>query len=135
MSLYKETLMKHFRNPEYKRDIPDSDFRKDGVNPSCGDSITLYAKCDCNKVKDLTYTGNGCAISMASADILCSVIKDAEAPMELIDDFINFINGEDITFNDKFTVLEVFKEMQQYPARKSCALLPWKTIKALLTEN
>lgn len=126
MSLYKEVLMKHFRNPEYKIEGLNSKYKIDGVNPSCGDNITIYYDIVDNRIENISYTGNGCAISMASADIMCEVINQG-IDLDIIEKFQDMINGEDIKIpeSDK---LEVFKELQTYPARKNCALLPWKTL-------
>jgi nitrogen fixation protein NifU and related proteins len=133
MNLYKETLMKHFRNPQYKRELTDANLTQDGVNPSCGDNITLFLDLEDKKIKDITFTGNGCAISMASADIMCSVIKDISNPLSTVIDFQKMITGDDITFKEGLEVLEVFKEMQNFPARRSCAILPWKTLEKILS--
>lgn len=127
MSLYKEVLMQHFRNPLFKEENGSCKFKIDGVNPSCGDNITLYFDLEEEKIVNLSYTGNGCAISMASADIMCEVFNRG-GDEELINNFIDMVNGKEIHFpeNEK---LEVFKELVAYPARKNCAILPWKTLK------
>lgn len=135
MSLYKETLMKHFRNPEFKREILNAELKQDGVNPSCGDNITLFINIKDNAIQEITFTGNGCAISMASADILCSVIKSSVDPLKTALDFQKMISGENIIFNEDLEVLDVFKEMQNFPARRSCAVLPWKTLEIILSSN
>lgn len=134
MSLYKETLMKHFRNPEFKFEDSNAAIKKDGVNPSCGDNITIYLNLENNIINKISFTGNGCAISMASADILCKTIQGESEPKQIINNFLSMIEGEDITFNKDLKVLEVFKEMQQYPARRSCAILPWKTLQEILNK-
>lgn len=133
MSLYKETLMNHFRNPQYKIENTSADISIDGVNPSCGDNITIYMNKNENIIDYISYTGNGCAISMASADILCEIIKGRDDSKKVITDFISMVNGDtDIVFNIELSKLEVFKELQKYPARRSCAILPWKTLLSAL---
>ncbi|QEN04109.1 SUF system NifU family Fe-S cluster assembly protein [Thiospirochaeta perfilievii] len=133
MSLYKETLMKHFRDPQFKRELTNYQEMEDGVNPSCGDNITLYLNKNDNIIEEISFTGNGCAISMASADILCSIITKTTDPKAVILEFIQMITGGDITFKDDLEVLNVFKEMQNFPARRSCAILPWKTLEKVLS--
>lgn len=132
MSLYKETLMKHFRNPEYKFEMEGYTGSADGVNPSCGDNITLFCDQKDGNISKLSFTGNGCAISMASADIMCSVLPHVEFPVETIENFLSMLEGQDITFSGVSEVLNVFREMQSYPARQSCAILPWRTVKEFL---
>lgn len=133
MNLYKETLMKHFRTPQFKKELENATIKQDGVNPSCGDNITLFIHMNTNNtIEDITFTGSGCAISMASTDILCSVIKEVEDPLSTIKDFLGMITGDNITFSNDLKELEVFKELQAYPARRSCAILPWKTLETAL---
>lgn len=134
MSLYKETLMKHFRNPIHKYENRDTSIIRDGVNPSCGDNITIFLDYKNSIIKNISFTGNGCAISMASADILCDIISGKDEPLKIIRDFQEMITGVDISFKEDQKVLEVFKEMQNYPARRSCAILPWKTLENALIE-
>ncbi len=135
MSLYKETLMKHYRNPQFKFESLNLPLKKDGVNPSCGDSLTIYLDIDKDCVRHISFTGNGCAISMASADIMCSVVTFKENPLAIIKNFIQMLNGEEVHFTEDLNVLEVFKELQDYPARKSCAILPWRTLESIILEG
>lgn len=127
MSLYKQILMEHFRNPKYKYEQGNSEKKIDGVNPSCGDNITLFFNRDYDKVTNLSYTGNGCAISMASADIMCEIFQ-GDFNKKVILDFISMIEGNNISFSQKLEKLNIFQELQQFPARRNCALLPWKTL-------
>ncbi|OQY40380.1 MAG: SUF system NifU family Fe-S cluster assembly protein [Spirochaetaceae bacterium 4572_7] len=136
MNLYKDTLMDHFRSPKFKFEGNNHNKTKDGVNPSCGDTITLYVDMLENSIKNISFTGNGCAISMASADIMCEVITNIDNSLEGINMFLDYINGDDaIIFPPKLEVLKIFGELQQYPVRRNCAILPWKTLKSLLTEQ
>lgn len=126
MSLYKEVLMNHFRNPEYKYENTNTKFKKDGVNPSCGDNITLYYNRN-DKITELSYTGNGCAISMAAADIMCEVFNKG-CSEDIIEKFISMVEGEEIEISENYNKLNVFRELQKFPARRNCALLPWRTL-------
>lgn len=127
MSLYKQVLMEHFRNPKFKYEPKVSENKEDGVNPSCGDNITLFFNQINGEVRNLSYTGNGCAISMASADIMCEVLQLNFCKKTILD-FISMVEGDNINFAGELDKLNVFKELQQFPARRNCALLPWKTL-------
>lgn len=136
-NLYKETLMKHHRDPQCKEDNPSFPLKKEGSNPSCGDDITLYISTEEDSVKAMSFNGHGCAISIASADIMCCALKDKTLSEALnqAERFIRMVDKkEDLEFSGDFSELDVFREMQKFPARKQCALLPWKTLLSALKE-
>ena len=73
-SFYNEILTEHNIHPEFKHDLPDANIELEGVNPSCGDDITLKLKVDGDVISDGAFVGDGCAISQASADIMLGMI-------------------------------------------------------------
>ncbi len=92
--LYQEIILEHGKNPRNLRKTEN--FNKDakGHNPLCGDKVHVYLKLDEDKkVQDISFEGQGCAISMASASIMTDLIKgksDNEAK-EIIEDFLGMI--------------------------------------------
>lgn len=110
-----------------------------GHNPSCGDDITLQADIQDGVVKDAAYTGHGCAISQASADIMIDLIKgkSVEEALRLVDLFLDMIKRE-ITDDDELEELEdaiALKNISNMPARVKCAVLAWHTLKAALEKG
>ena len=73
-SFYNEILTEHNIRPEYKHDIENADLILEGVNPSCGDDIWLKLKLEDDVIVDGAFTGDGCAISQASADIMMGLV-------------------------------------------------------------
>lgn len=72
---YNEAILEHANHPSHEGKIKTPDFEGVATNSSCGDEITLMLKLDKNdKVVDASWTGKGCAIAKASADILCSTL-------------------------------------------------------------
>ena len=134
--LYQEIILEHGKNP---RNLGKTDnFNKDakGNNPLCGDNVHVYLKLnDQRKVEDISFEGNGCAISMASASIMTDLIKgksDNEA-REIIEDFLGMIkeNPElknNILKEDDKTKLMCLSGVKQYPMRVKCATLSWHTL-------
>ena len=134
--LYQELILEHGKNP---RNIGKTEnFNKDakGNNPLCGDNVHVYLKLnDQRKVEDISFEGNGCAISMASASIMTDLIKgksDNEAK-EIIEDFLGMIkeNPElknNILKEDDKTKLMCLSGVKQYPMRVKCATLSWHTL-------
>lgn len=134
--LYREILNEHNINPSHKKDIDQPSFCLDGVNPSCGDQITLKLKLDdSGKIVDAGYTGSGCAISQASADMMADVIigKTKEEALALADIFDRMIKGtvseEELEQLDEAASLQ---DVSHMPARVKCAMLGWRTMKQML---
>ena len=134
--LYREILNEHNINPSHKKDIDQPSFCLDGVNPSCGDQITLKLKLDdSGKIIDAGYTGSGCAISQASADMMADVVigKTKEEALALADIFDRMIKGtvteEELEQLDEAASLQ---DVSHMPARVKCAMLGWRTMKEML---
>lgn len=129
-TFYNEILTDHNMNPVHKHNIDDANFSLEGVNPSCGDDIVLSLKIEDGIIKDGAYTGDGCAISQASADIMLDLIigKTVEEARHLGDIFMRMIKGT-ITDAEREELEEaaVLEDVSHMPARVKCAVLGWHT--------
>ena len=94
-SFYREIVNDHNLRPVHKHELPDANMELRGVNPSCGDDITLYLYVEDGIIKDGAFTGDGCAISQASADMMLDLIigKKKEEAMHLSELFLRMIKG------------------------------------------
>ena len=104
--LYRDIIRDHNLYPDHKKVIAEPDLILNGVNPSCGDDITLQLKLDGNVITEGAFTGSGCAISQASQ--------------------------EEIEELEEAGALESISHM---PARVKCALLGWRTIGEMLGKS
>ena len=134
--LYKEILNEHNINPSHKVNMENPTFCLEGVNPSCGDQITLQMKLDDRGViADISFIGSGCAISQASADMMADLLigKTKEEALALADIFDRMIKGsvsqEELESLDEASALQDIAHM---PARVKCAMLGWRTMKQML---
>ena len=133
--LYREILNEHNLNPLHKKELPGATCVLDGVNPSCGDKITLNLKVEDGKISDASYTGSGCAISQASCDMMIDLIlgKSEDEAKRLCDVFMRMITGtvtdEELESLDEAAALQDIAKM---PARVKCAELGWRTMKEAL---
>ena len=131
-SFYNEILTEHNMRPEFKFDMPDADITLEGVNPSCGDDIFLNLTLDGDIISDGSFSGDGCAISQASADIMLGMIigKTKEEALKLGETFMKMISGtateEEIESLGEAAAL---KDISHMPARVKCAVLGWRTLK------
>ena len=137
-TFYNEVLTEHNVRPYHKHPIADANFSLEGVNPSCGDDIILSLKIEDGIVKDGGYTGDGCAISQASADIMLDLIigQPVEEAKRLADIFIRMIKGE--ATDEEIEELdegEALRDVAHMPARVKCAVLGWHTMEEIFNGN
>jgi len=135
--LYREILNEHNVNPTHKKKMDAPSFCLEGVNPSCGDQITLELKLDQDgKITDASYTGSGCAISQASVDMMADILigKTKEEALKLADIFDRMIKGS--VTEDELSQLDeaaALQDISHMPARVKCAMLGWRTMKEMLS--
>ena len=133
--LYREILNEHNINPSHKQNMNEPTFCLEGVNPSCGDQITLQMKLgDDGKIIDASFTGSGCAVSQASVDMMADVVigKTKEEALELADIFDRMIKGtvsqEELEQLDEAAALQ---DVSHMPSRVKCAMLGGRTMKEM----
>ncbi len=134
--LYREIVNEHNLHPVHKKTIENPDLVLRGVNPSCGDDITLSLKLDGDIITDGGYEGSGCAISQASVDMMVDQIigKNKEEAIRLAGIFMGMIKGE-ITDEESIEQLDEAASLQDVahmPARVKCAVLGWRTMQDML---
>lgn len=133
--LYQEVVFDHNRNPRNFRVMENANRTVEGFNPLCGDKITLYVKIDDGIVSDVSFQGQGCAISTASASLMTDIIKGkSEAEAErLFETFHRITTSQDEAINlDELGKLAVLAGVRAYPARVKCATLAWHSLQAAL---
>lgn len=137
-TFYNEVLTYHNMNPIHKHEIEGANFELEGVNPSCGDDIILKLKIDENgTIVDGGYTGDGCAISQASADMMLDLVlgKSKEEAIRLSEIFLRMIKGhvtdEELEELDEAAILQ---DVSHMPARVKCAVLGWHTLENIIKD-
>ncbi len=136
-TFYNEILTEHNVNPEHKHELTEANLVLQGVNPSCGDDIILRLKVENNIILDGAYTGDGCAISQASADMMLDLVigRTKEEALRLSEIFIRMITGE-ISPEEKEELEEasILSDIAHMPSRVKCAVLGWHTLEEMLKE-
>ncbi len=133
--LYSQIITENSRSTRNRRPVPGATHALEGVNPSCGDDITLQLRIEDGVVKDAGFLGSGCAISQASASLMVDDIKGktVEEAKRLIGLFFGMIKGE--VADDALDDLEDAAALQgisHTPARVKCAVLAWHTLEEAL---
>ncbi len=140
-SIYSAALMDHNAHPDYKYELEDATYSHDGINASCGDEMTLYLKVnnDTNVIEEASFTGHGCAISQASADMMAGLLEgeSIEEAKRLSGLFIGMIQGNELSDEDKEDLDEAaeLQSISRMPARVKCAELAWRTLNGILAER
>ena len=135
--LYNAEFMDHVSHPDYKYQMEDADCTHEGVNPSCGDELTFSVRfADDGTIEEAAFTGHGCAISQASADIMSDLMigKTPEQARELCALFMRMVRGEE-TDEERLEELEdgvLLRDIAHMPARVKCAELAWRTLDEML---
>ena len=138
--LYQEIILEHGSNPRNKGKCENFNHDAKAHNPLCGDKVHIYLRVDKNKiVKDLSFEGEGCAISLASVSILTDIIKDKDINLakNIITNFLKMIKSDEkITINsltnDQITTIMSLSGVKQFPMRVKCATMAWHTVTSAL---
>ena len=134
--LYQDIILEHGKSPRNLGKCEGYSHEAKGYNPLCGDKVHVYLKLDNEKKVDgLTFEGDGCAISLASASIMTELVKGKsfEETKEIMDAFLDMVkNTSEIQSNyldeDQKIKLMSLSGVKQFPMRVKCATLSWHTL-------
>ena len=134
-ALYQDMILDHNRSPQNYGRLENANRRVEGLNPLCGDQLTVWLRLSDDRIQEAAFEGSGCAISTASASLMTSAVKgksraEAEA---LFQQFRKLVTGE-LSPDEAQTMgkLAVFSGVSEYPVRVKCASLSWHALKAAL---
>ena len=134
--LYQEIILDHGKSPRNKGKCEGFTNDAKAHNPLCGDKVHIYLKLNKDKqIENLSFEGEGCAISLASASILTETVKGKDLSLikKISEDFLNMIkNRTKITINsltaDQITTIASLSGVQEFPMRVKCATMVWHTL-------
>ena len=133
--LYQQVILDHSRRPRNRGEIPDGAVHVHGDNPSCGDEIHLHVKFGAaGEVDDIKFTGQGCAISQASASLMTMKVKGrsrAEA-QEMLAAFHDLVTSEVAEPPKMLGDLRLLQGVRKFPQRVKCAMLGWRALEQAL---
>jgi nitrogen fixation NifU-like protein len=134
--LYQDTILRHARTPLHREALSPFDAEAAGDNPMCGDRCTVRVRFgDAGGLARVAFEGRGCAISMASADLMAEVVEglDTAAARALAADFRVLAKTGDVDRHDAaIAALRPLSGVAEYPSRVKCATLPWAALIAAL---
>jgi len=131
--LYQQVILDHNKNPRNFKELPNASRKVDGYNPLCGDHYTIYVDLDGDTIRDISFTGNGCAISKSSASVMTASVKGKRTgeAEKMFDTFHRLVTGEAAPEGD-LGRLAAFSGVSEFPARVKCATLAWHTLHSAL---
>ena len=134
--LYQEVILDHGRRPRHARRLETFDATAKGDNPMCGDRVQIWIKLDpAGNIADMGFEARGCAISVASADLLSEIARD-RTPAELHTLAAAFADmaksGHSDVADEAMEKLRPLSGVSEYPSRVKCATLPWHALLAAL---
>ena len=134
--LYREVILDHNKSPRQFGRLEPADGCADGHNPLCGDRLHLTLRLDGDRVSDLKFDGKGCAISVASASLMCEAVKGRSRAdiAHLFHEIHAVLTQHDAPVPDDLGKLAALSGVREFPVRVKCASLAWHTLKAALAE-
>jgi nitrogen fixation NifU-like protein len=133
--LYREVILDHNKRPRNFGRLDPADALANGHNPLCGDRLTVTLNLDGNRIDDVKFDGNGCAISVASASMMTEAVKgkDRAEVGALFDKVHALLTQQDAPATD-LGKLAALSGVREFPARVKCASLCWHTLNAALAD-
>ena len=137
--LYQEVILDHQRHPRNYALLPTANRCAEGINPLCGDHVTVYLDVQDGAIRNISFQGDGCAIAKASASMMTSVVKGktlAEAS-EAFKRFHQMVTGgQDPCFDlESMGKLAVFSGVSAFPVRVKCASLAWHALNTAMGDE
>ena len=133
--LYQEVILDHAKSPRNFGVLEQYTCTAEGNNPMCGDQLTVYVDIKDGVVSDVSYRARGCAISIASASIMSSMIKGRtlEEVNILFDKFHKLCTGQEVEDDDDTEIMKSLSGVSKFPTRVKCATMSWHAVREACT--
>lgn len=135
-NLRRSIILDNYNNPNNRQRHDNDDYIKtNSRNISCIDNIDVYVKIEDNTIKDITYEGEACAISISSSSIISNLLKDKtlKQAKEIINNYYNMIEEKEYN-KELLEEANVFDEIYKQPSRKMCATLIVRGIEEIINK-
>ena len=137
IELYRDLILDHNKNPRNFGELENATKSIEGVNPLCGDKLKLFLLLENDLIKDISFIGTGCAISVASASMMTENAKglDVNQCLELYAMVHSMLTGKDEIDEERLGKIMALSGVKAYPSRVKCASLSWHALKKALSTN
>ncbi len=133
--LYRDIILDHYRHPRHRGSLASPTASHEGLNPLCGDEVTVELVVKDGRVSEVAYRGSGCSISQSSASMMAEAIegKSVDEVHELSDAFTSMMRGAGNLDHEALGDLEALSGVRKFPVRVKCATLAWHTLNEALS--
>ena len=134
---YQQIILSRSRNPRHFGKTNPVHLHLVGENPYCGDTVEITIAVDeNNQIQDLKFTGSGCALCIASADLMIETVKGKtiEETLQIVEQFHQVILGQ-AELTSSLEHLKVIEGAKRYPIEAKCTTLAWHTLKAAILNS
>jgi nitrogen fixation NifU-like protein len=134
--LYRDIILDHYRNPRHRGTLENASASHEGLNPLCGDEVTVDIAVRDGRIEGIAYRGSGCSISQSSASMMTEAVagKSTDEARHVIDSFTEMMRGSDEIDPEELGDLEAMAGVRKFPVRVKCATLAWHTLEEALDE-
>jgi nitrogen fixation protein NifU and related proteins len=135
--LYREVILDHNKSPRHFGRLEPADSAADGHNPLCGDRLHITVRLEGDRVSDLRFEGKGCAISVASASLMCEAVKGRSRAdiAHLFGEIHTVLTHHDAPVPEDLGKLAALSGVREFQVRVKCASLCWHTLNAALERS
>jgi len=135
--LYRELILDHARKPRHFGKLRTATHTAQGINPLCGDKLHLYLRLDDDVIRDATFEGSGCAISVASASLLTDTIigMKTDDAIKWFDQVTNRLTDESAKSDFDLGKLQALEGVREFPSRVKCATLAWHALHSAIEQQ
>ena len=135
-NLKREIIIDNYQNPVNRKVIDDDSFIKAStISDSCIDNITLYVKFNDDKIVDMYFDGEACAITTSATSIMIKMLigKTINEAEDIMNNYYNMIEEKDFD-KEKLLELNAYSDISKQPNRIKCAIFPFETLKKAIKE-
>jgi nitrogen fixation protein NifU and related proteins len=131
--LYRDVILDHNRRPRNFGPLEQANALAEGFNPLCGDRLTVRLNLAADRIENIRFEGQGCAISTASASLMTEAVKGKTRGEALaLFDRVHRLLTDDAADAEDLGKLAALSGVREYPARVKCASLCWHTLASAL---
>ena len=135
--LYRDVILEHFKHPSHSGILPAPQVHATGANPLCGDELAYDFIFDGARIRQVRFSGKGCAISQAAASMLAAEIEGKPVPevRRLLEAMKGLMQGQAPAAGVELGDLEALAGVRKFPVRVKCAALSWNVVEQGLQEH
>lgn len=135
--LYRELILDHAKSPRHFGTLENTTHTAEGINPLCGDKLHLYLEVDGDEIRDISFEGSGCAISVASASLLTELVigRSVTEALRYFDAVTRRMTGAEDRPDIDLGKIAALDGVREFPSRIKCATLSWHALNAALQND